>query len=268
MQLAIIGAGAMGEVFASLLVYNNIIEPEELCLVERSPERIRELNFKFPRALITPEINEYFIPDIIFLSVKPQDFGSIISSLKVWCEKNPLIISIMTGISMESLQNATNGSKRVIRAMPNMPFMFAQGATAFIVNEGLSDADKGLFTLLFEKTGITVELKSEEQIDAVTALSASGPGYIALLYNHLLKGAIAEGLPEEDADLLLRQTFHGFLSMLDNGLAPKEITKLVASKGGTTEAAIDSLKENKVHKALEEAVSRATQRARELRATG
>ena len=268
MKIAIIGAGSMGEALASLLLSKSVIETDELLLLTRTDSRHARLEVQYAGVKVSVIPDEDFMPDVVVLSVKPQDFDSAMGSLGHWFALNPLVISMMTGISVERIEKKISftGStnKKIIRTMPNLPFMFGEGATGYFTHASVTKEDQALFKLLFEPTGFLVGVKKEEDLNTVTALSGSGPGYIAMLYRGLYEAAEELGLDREEAELLLRQTVRGFLMLLDQGLQAKEIERLVSSKGGTTEAAKEVLRKKKVVQILSDALIAAKNRAEEL----
>ena len=266
MKIAVVGAGSMGEAFASLLISKSIVEPEEILLVTRTDTRHARLKAQYPGVRVSVNPEESFYPDLVLLAVKPQDFQSAANSLAHWYDINPLVISLMAGISVKRIADSSPLKERtkVIRVMPNLPFMFGEGATGFYCAPIIKEEDQALFKVLFEPTGFLSQVKEEALLDVVTALSGSGPGYFAYLYRALAKHAFDAGLEEDQAELLLRQTLHGFVSLLNEGLTAKEIERLVTSKGGTTDAAKTILKKRKADDVLGEMLSAAVNRAREL----
>ena len=266
MNIAIIGAGSMGEALASLLLSRSIVESQELFLLTRTTERHSRLGSLYPGVRVSIIPDEEFYPDVVILSVKPQDFESAHAPLGHWYKLNPLVISLMTGIKAEriAMHPELGSDAKVIRAMPNLPFMFGEGATGYYRSPSIRTEDEALFKILFEPTGFILPVGKQSDLDIVTALSASGPGFIAPLYKALYESASELGLPKDEAELLLRQTVRGFLALLDEGLNAKEIERLVSSKGGTTEAAKDVFKKKKAADVISEALIAAHKRAEEL----
>jgi pyrroline-5-carboxylate reductase len=266
MKIAILGAGSMGEALASLLLAQSVIESDELLLVTRTTERHSRLGSLYPGVTISTVPDDRFIPDVVILSVKPQDYQLAQLGLGHWFEINPLVVSLMSGIQIKKISSHKSfpSQPKVIRAMPNLPFMFGEGATGYFCSEFITEQDEALFKLLFEPTGFILPVKKEEDLDIVTALSASGPGFIAPLYRALYQSAAEAGLAEDEAELLLRQTLRGFIALLDQGLSAKEIEKLVSSKGGTTEAAKNVFKKHKSTDIIAEAIISAIERATQL----
>jgi pyrroline-5-carboxylate reductase len=264
MRVAILGAGSLGSAFARHLVMSQIIDPEELFLSVRSEQRAKSLKFDFPRARVIIGVDPEFIPDVLVISVKPQDFVKASQDVIPWLSYNPLIISMMGGITHFELDHRLSPCKRIIRTMPNLPCIVGEGTVGYFIPESVDKEDFGLFQMLFETTGLLVPVKNENLLDAITALSGSGPGYLAFLYQKLLSSTQDMGFDEQTSDLVLRHTLQGFLALLNHGLSAKEIEQLVTSKGGTTHAAIEVLKARKVPKNIAEAIEAAAVRAKEL----
>jgi pyrroline-5-carboxylate reductase len=266
MKIAIVGAGSMGEALASLLLTRSIIEPDELLLLTRTTERHSRLGNLYPGVKVSVVPDDRFMPDVVVLSVKPQDFEVAHQSLGHWYALQPLVISLMGGIRIAQIAShqCFQGKAKVIRAMPNLPFMFGEGSTGYFCAATITEQDEAIFKLLFEPTGFLLPLQQEDDINTVTALSGSGPGFIAPLYRALYESAAEAGLAEDEAELLLRQTLRGFVALLDQGLSAKEIEKLVSSKGGTTEAAKSVFKKAKASDVIHAAFHAAVKRAKEL----
>jgi pyrroline-5-carboxylate reductase len=265
MRVAVFGAGSIGSFFAKHLVTSNLSEASELFLVVKSFESARKLKFEFPRATVVNGIDPEFIPDLLILATKPQDFNLLRNNVfNGWKDYNPLVISMITGVPVLKLNEKLSGYQRVIRCMPNFGFVFHEGVNGIFCPDNISNDDHDLVDKIFENTGVTLKVKNESELDIFAAVSASGIGYLAMLYDKILNSVSKMGLEKPDADLILRQTLNGFLVLLNSGLAPLEIEKLVTSKGGTTAAGNSVLTSRKVPKAIDEALNAALARAKEL----
>lgn len=215
-------------------------------------------------ALNPPKIDAPF--DIVVLAVKPQMFSEIIQSdFAEAVGSNTLVISVMAGISLQTLA-AKSGASRIIRAMPNTPGQIGQGITAFIGNENCTESDSEMALQLLAPLGAVVSLADEAQIDAVTAVSGSGPAYLFLLTEALTNAAVAQGLPPELATKLARQTIIGSAALMSqSGKPATDLRVEVTSPKGTTEAALAVLMdENGLQELMSQAVEAATKRSIEL----
>lgn len=206
----------------------------------------------------------------VILAVKPQSLAAVGDQ---WRAANititPVVISILAGTPTHKVRAALAGNARVVRAMPNTPARIAQGATAVALGAGAQPGDDALSVRLFSALGPLVERVPEELMDAVTALSGSGPAYLFYLAQAMTKAGIDAGLPQDAADRLTRQTLLGSAALL--AASPEQSAEAlradVTSKGGTTEAACRELDESKVAEAIHRAVLAARDRGRELAST-
>lgn len=177
----------------------------------------------------------------IVLAVKPQVFGSLAQDLRALAACDALFVSIMAGITLKRLSNAL-GSARVIRAMPNTPAAIGRGITAAVAARDCRTEDIATADALLLPTGPVVWLDNENQIDAVTALSGSGPAYYFRFTEALAAAGAAAGLPSALAMQLARTTFTGAAALAEADLAPlAELRRQVTSPGGTTAAGLRAM---------------------------
>lgn len=203
--------------------------------------------------------------DIVLLAVKPQTLVQIETQIKNMIGGDTILLSIMAGKTLESLEEITKAAK-ICRAMPNTPSQIGEGITAYIGNNAITKDDEALIKILLAPLGKTVKLANEKLMDAVTAVSGSGPAYLFLLTEALAAAAYSEGLEPDAADEFARQTIIGAAALLKSSdLPPMELRKEVTSPGGTTEAALDVLTGGNAMGALmKRAVEAAVKRSKEL----
>lgn len=200
---------------------------------------------------------------LVVWAVKPQLFAEAAAPLAGQLGQ-ALQLSVMAGIPSEALRRAS-GSERVVRAMPNTPALIGQGMTGLYAREAVSAADRQLVEQVLAPTGAWLWLAQESQIDAVTALSGSGPAYFFFVVESMMQAAQALGLNAEQGRQLALATCAGAAALaLQSEDSPTQLREKVTSKGGTTHAAISSLQADGVDAALRRAVLAAAQRAREL----
>lgn len=179
---------------------------------------------------------------VVVLAVKPQIFGSLGSALQPLAEGGALFVSIMAGITLAGLGTALGGSRRVVRAMPNTPAAIGQGITAAIVGDAVDARDRARVAALLAPTGALVWLDSEDQMDAVTALSGSGPAYFFRFTEALALAGERAGLPAPLAAQLARATFTGAAALAEQDSAElAELRRQVTSPGGTTAAGLEEM---------------------------
>ena len=242
-MISIIGAGNMGRVVASGIKAKVFFSD------------------KFKR--ISDNITAAKRSNIIILAVKPQNMAEVLKEIKPYV-KNKLIISIAAGVPTLSIEKAL-GKVRVIRVMPNMPAMVGKGISAISRGRFAAPGDLKRASWIFANLGEVVRVK-EKIMDAVTAVSGSGPAYYFLFTYLLAKSGEAQGLEKALALKLARAAFIGAAEVANRNknLSMEELVKKVASKGGTTEAALNVFKEKKLELVIKKAVNAAAHRSKQL----
>ena len=202
--------------------------------------------------------------DVILLATKPHDLQYALEASGLSSSSSKLLISVVAGIDLQTMDRLTNGTCRIVRTMPNTPSLVGKGAAAFSMGERCGEMERGIVRSILDGVGIAVEVP-ERLMNAVTGLSGSGPAYVYLVIEALADGGVRVGLPRADAIRLAAQTVSGAAEMvLQTGEHPAVLRDMVASPGGTTIAGITALEEGKVRSAFISAVSAATVRAEEL----
>ena len=207
-------------------------------------------------------------PDVMLLSVKPQIMAEALSQAQGHDLSSCCFISIAAGLSLAKLEDMIGAAKtpRLIRTMPNTPAAIGKGITAIIGNEVAGPDDIDLAEALLSACGAVVRLADEEALDAVTALSGSGPAYVFLMAEAMMKAGESLGLSEDLSRQLAIQTLYGASSLLaDSHESADVLRENVTSKGGTTAAALDVLMtDDRLSELMREAMSAAHKRSREL----
>jgi pyrroline-5-carboxylate reductase len=264
MKIAILGCGNMGLAYAHSFLKYNLVTPENLLLVEKSEHRAEQLsglNIGKITGAISNEMNNY---DVIILSVKPQDFSVTEKELsKVLTDKN-LVLSIMAGKKISYISQALKHDN-IVRAMPNSPAQLGMGITAYTAAEKVNPKQLRMAENLLNSTGRSVYLEDENLLDAVTALSGSGPAYFFYFVQQMTEAGVKLGIEPSVASMLVKQTMLGSFHLLNQATqTPEELIKAVASKGGTTEAAFNVFSQKHFGEILQEAIAAAESRAKEL----
>jgi len=202
------------------------------------------------------------------LATKPQVLRGVCESLAGAAQASqPLVLSIAAGITATQLDRWLGGGVAVVRTMPNTPALLGAGVTGLYANPRVDDAGRARAQALLESAGATVWIDDEARMDAVTAVSGSGPAYIFLLAEAMEEAAIAQGLPAQDARTLVLQTVLGAARMLvESDEAPSELRRRVTSPGGTTQAAIETFEAGGLRKLVADAIATAARRGGELSA--
>lgn len=196
-------------------------------------------------------------------AVKPQLFAEAAAPCRAHVN-GALQVSVMAGIRSDALVAAT-GSERVVRAMPNTPALIGQGIAGLFARPAVDDAAKAEVEALFKPTGQALWVAQEDDLDAVTALSGSGPAYVFYFLEAMVQAAAEMGLPPEQGRALAQATFAGAAALAQQSpLSPTALREQVTSKGGTTHAAITTLDAEGVKAAFVKALHAARQRAQEL----
>jgi pyrroline-5-carboxylate reductase len=202
--------------------------------------------------------------DIVILAVKPQDFGVLAESIKPFLKDNQIIFSVMAGITLAKLEEQLSCSK-IVRSMPNIPTQIGMGMTVFTASSCVDRKELFIIQNLINTTGKSVYVENEKLIDAATAISGSGPAYVFYFMQSMIKAAVELGFNESEAELLVNQTFMGSVAIQNSySLSNEQWIARVASKGGTTERALQVFEKGVLEETIVHAVKAANIRAKEL----
>lgn len=261
-KLGIIGGGVMGEALLSRLIDQQLYLPDRIYISEPQAQRQDFLATKYQVNVTADNQTVVAFADVLLLAIKPQVFDLVVAPLELG-RSDQLIISILAGVSIQRLEAAFPGQP-IVRTMPNTPATVGAGMTAIAPGSHTQPQHLHLARRLFEAVGKVVEV-DEHLIDAVTGLSGSGPGYVAVMIEALIDGGVAVGLPRATATQLAIQTVLGTAELLQTtGIHPAELKDRVTSPGGTTIAGISHLESVGFRSALIGAVQAAYERSREL----
>ena len=256
--IGLIGAGNMGTA-----ILRGIGKKFKVFVCEKDSLRARELKNKF-KLQSTDLQTVADKSQIIILAVKPQDFDGVLGEIAQVITSDKLVISIAAGITSSYIEKRLQENIRVIRCMPNLPAQVGQGMTALCKGRWAKDQDLTRAQEIFDCIGKTV-LVEEHWMDAVTAVSGSGPAYVFLFIECLKKAAAALGFEDRLSQELVLQTLKGSLKLLEESKEdPAVLRSNVTSKGGTTQAAMDVFEKNNLVKIFEDALKAAAKRAGEL----
>jgi pyrroline-5-carboxylate reductase len=205
--------------------------------------------------------------DIVVLAIKPQGFAKAVRDISGWIGRETLVVSIIAGVTIDSISSAL-GARKVARAMPNTPGAIGKGVTGYALSKQCGDEERTATEKLLAPLGDVVGPLDEKHIDAVTAVSGSGPAYVFLLAEALEAAAKHAKLDDATAAALARKTIIGAAALLEQGGDPGELRKAVTSPGGTTAAALDILMARGalpelMRKAVEAAVNRGAELSKE-----
>jgi pyrroline-5-carboxylate reductase len=264
MNVLVIGAGNMGLAYAKALVKSDFLNQTNLMISDTNPEKTEELK-KISRFDVYNDLHECMEKaDILFIAVKPYHAEQLMADLKPLMKKDQLVISIMAGVTIQSMQEGL-GIRKVVRAMPNLPAQVGKGLTSFTASNEVSRLELSTVQSLLDTTGKSVHLDTENDVDASTGISGSGPAYVFYFMQSMMEAAQKMGFSDHDSKVLVAQTFEGAIELFNQSdLSPKGWMNRVASKGGTTQAALDSMEDNNIRDLIQEAAYAAFNRAVEL----
>lgn len=261
--LAIVGGGRMGEAIAAGLVSSAALAPAEIIVAEPSTAR-REVFARHGIATVADGHEAVGEAEIVLLAVKPQVLDAVIAHLAGDLGPGTLIVSIAAGMSTARIESLLPAGTAVVRVMPNTPAMVGAGMAVVSGGSGASDDQVERVRQLFEAIGKAVVIEERHQ-DAATAISGSGPAYVALVIDALARAGVNQGLTRDVAQRLAVQTVAGTAELLTvSGMHPEELVDAVSSPGGTTIAAVGALEAAGLRAAFDEAVAAAVRRAKEL----
>jgi pyrroline-5-carboxylate reductase len=259
--IVLAGAGKMGGAMLSGWLAGGL-DPARVVVIEPTPSAdIRALVAKGIR--LNPPAKDAGAATLV-VALKPQMFGEAGATLKPLAGPATLVVSIMAGTPIASIAEVCGGM--VVRAMPNTPAAIGRGITVAVAASNVSDAQRAVADALLRSTGSVEWIDDEQLMDAVTAVSGSGPAYVFLLAEELARAGVEAGLPPELATKLARETVAGSGELLRRSEAPSAtLRQNVTSPGGTTAAALDVLMgPNGMQSLLIRAVAAATKRSKEL----
>lgn len=265
MKVLVIGAGNMGLTYAKSIASSGYLKKEDLMIYDKSSELRETLGKSNDNFEISDSLEESLpISDIIFLAVKPYHNDGLMEEMVDMMDDQKLVISIMAGVTIETIQEGL-GIKKVVRAMPNLPAQVGKGMTSYLAAPEISRIELWMVEDLLNSTGKSVRVDSQMFIDASTGISGSGPAYVFYFMESMMEAAKSMGFSDNDSKVLVSTTFEGAIELFNkNKLSPDGWMKRVASKGGTTQAALDSLDDNNVKELIHDAAYAAFNRAVEL----
>lgn len=263
MKLGFIGCGKMAGALVEGVLKAGAFEKEAITVSDKYPAAVKTLAEKHGVQTAADNASVAANSDVILLCVKP---GDALDALQATREQlaGKLIISILAGVTLATLEKAAGGKARIVRVMPNTPALIHKGAAAYAPGHSATDSDSAVTEKIFSSVGTVFRVK-EDLLDVVTGLSGSGPAYIYVVIEALADAGVLMGLPRDLALQLAAQTVSGAADMvLRTGLHPAQLKDQVTSPGGTTIAGLEALEGAGIRAAFLGAVRAATGRSREL----
>ncbi|MEH6442476.1 MAG: pyrroline-5-carboxylate reductase [Oceanospirillaceae bacterium] len=267
-NIAFIGAGNMSRAIIGGMLKNGY-PAVHIFATGRDIKKLEDLAAKGIKTTVD-NAQAVIESDIVVLGVKPQLMQSVISPLaNAAQQRQPLFVSVAAGVTSKSIEQWLGGDLAVIRCMPNTPALVKVGASALCANAKVSDSQKEVTQQVIATTGIALWVENEAQLDAVTALSGSGPAYFFMLMESMIDAAVSQGLPRKVAEQLALQTASGAAAIAQQSdLSPAQLKQQVMSPKGTTEQAVLSFEKagfaQIIKNGMQANVARSEQLAKEL----
>ncbi len=274
--IGFIGAGTMGEAMISALIQAGVFAASAITASDVSPDRLDSLKRSYGIQVTEDNFSLFSACDIVILAVKPHHVGTILSSIAAGKDyriiNRKLVISIAAGITLSKIENclypsldATSRSQLpIIRVMPNTPSLVLAGMSGMSPNGHATSDDLATAETILKAMGNVIEFK-EADLDAVTAVSGSGPAYVFYYIESMIEAGVQSGLSPANASELVLTTIKGAVKLLEaRGDSPEHLRKLVTTPGGTTEAALKVLETRHFKQAIVDAIAAAADKAREI----
>jgi len=259
-----IGGGNMARSLIGGLIASGC-PADSIYVSDRDPDQLATIKVDFQVNTLDTNQDLVDAADVIVLAVKPQAMKEVIRQLDASSIANKLLVTIAAGIQTTAISNWLQQDCSIVRTMPNTPALVRSGATGMYANANCTEAQKETAESIMRAVGLTVWVEEEGQIDAITALSGSGPAYLFLVMEAMEQAGIHLGLPADTARLLAVQTAFGASKLaLEIEEDPATLRQRVTSPGGTTERAIGVFQEHHLIKLFEQAMTAARDRATEL----
>tara|TARA_B100000678_G_scaffold115560_1_gene96680 strand:+ start:1392 stop:2198 length:807 start_codon:yes stop_codon:yes gene_type:complete len=264
MKVLVIGAGNMGLTYAEGMAKSSLLNRRNLMIFDKSAEVITTLS-KLDHFDVFDKIEDCLPKaDIVFLAVKPYHIKGLFEEIESLVNDEQIFVSLMAGVTINTIQQGL-GVKKVVRSMPNLPAQVGKGVTSYTGAKEVSRVELLMVRNLLDTTGESIKVENENYIDASTGISGSGPAYVFYFMQSMLEAALKMGFSDNDSKVLVSQTFEGAVELFNQyDLSPDTWMERVASKGGTTRAALDSMEDNNVKELIKEAAYAAFDRAVEL----
>lgn len=263
-RIGFIGAGNMAHALISGLI-NNGFSASNIKLSDTDTILLSQRKLEFDLEVFTDNSQLAIQCDVLILAVKPEILSSVCKKIKVHTRHRPLVISIVTSVKSNNINDWLGGGFSIVRTMPNTPVLVSKGATGMTANETVTDEQKELAGQILGSVSECFWLKEETMLDAVTALSGSGPAYFFLMIESMTNAGVALGLDKKIAEKLTIQTAFGASTMSKKSDdSPRKLRSKVTSKNGATQAAIESFQDQNFEKIISYAIRAAFERAQEI----
>jgi pyrroline-5-carboxylate reductase len=265
MKIGFIGSGKMAEAVLSAALETGVCAPWDITACDIDAERRKYIEKEYEVIVTDDAVQTVKSCKVLLLAVKPQDADALLREVRPALTDKHLLISIAAGKTLAALKKAAGGKPRLVRVMPNLALLAQEGMSVYCAATSAKAADKRLVAQLFGSAGAVLELP-ERHFDAVTALSGSGPAFVAYFMQAMIEGAVALKMPADAAALLASQTLIGTGIYLQNtGRDTAEFIQAVASPKGTTAAGLAVLEQSDLREVICRTLTAAAERSAELK---
>ncbi len=264
MKIAFIGGGNMGEAMLSAILDKGLSAPTDISVSDISQARCQQLKQRY--GITITNDNRAAIKDrqVVVLAIKPQNLAEVMAELSGRLDSTQLVLSIIAGVSIETLCRGLNHSS-VVRVMPNTPAQIGEGISVWAATAEVTEQQRTRVAAILEAIGKEIYVDDERYLDMATAVSGSGPAYFFLFVEVLVEAAVDIGLDHDIAQELVLQTMLGSGHLIQkSGTPPAELRRMVTSPGGTTAEALLELDRGGFADLVKRAVNAAYDKARRL----
>lgn len=263
--VGIIGAGNIGRALIGGMLSGNHVAAEQIIATRRTASALEALEDDFPGLRTsTDNVDAAREATVLLLTIKPQSRAEVIQEIREHVDPEVLLISVLAGITTETLEHNFGHDLPVVRAMPNTPALVDEGATALAGGQFANGDHLAMAQQIFDAVG-QAEIVPEYLMDAVTGLSGSGPAYVYMFIEALTDAGVKQGLPRQTSARLAAQTVYGAAKLaIDTGKHPAILRDEVTTPGGTAIAAVSELESHGLRTMMINAVATATDRSKEL----
>jgi pyrroline-5-carboxylate reductase len=264
LTIAVLGAGKMGGILLEGFVKGGLVAPKQVVATVRSEARAEQLAAQWGVQVTTDNVAAAKRADVILLGIKPIQVAAVMNQIRPALNRKKLVVSVAAGVKTRAIEDAAECDVAVIRAMPNTPALIGAGMTALCAGRFVFQEQMQLTERIFDTVGRTVVV-DEKHMDAVTALSGSGPAFLYIIIDALAEAGVNVGLPRDVATLLAAQTTLGSARMvLETGIHPTVLKEQVTTPAGCTVEGILAMEEGGVRGTLIKTVKRAAERSKVL----
>lgn len=262
--LAVIGGGAMGSALVAGYLAQATHDPAAVTVADVRPDVLRHLAEEYHVTVTTDARKAVAGAGVVVLAIRQPDLDAVCNDIGPHLTQGATVVSVVAGVPVAALEHRLPEGTAVVRAMPNMAALVGQAATAICAGTHAAESNIATAEAVLSAVGVVVRL-AERHLDAVTALSGSGPAYVFLLAEALVEGGVELGLPLQAATILTEHMIAGAARLLlESGRSPAELRAEVTSAGGTTAAAVGRLEHHAVGAAFMDALDAAARRSTEL----